>query len=132
MYSLLYSLVYDDQVAKKNTSADVDSQGISDDEKGPASIASDKDPLAVTDNNDNYENRSTAVDGQRQIFLSKKVDADTAFGEDESKTSNAKSSSQSKEKQQKKKKASKGRESAQNNTEGKKTNNEEQTSSEGI
>ena len=131
---MLDSVVEDERSPRKSTSIDVACRGISVDEKGPTTVESGKDHLAMVDNmyNDNCEGRSTASDRPKEIFLKEKTEIDTALGEDENKPSNAESSSQSKGKKKKKKKASKGTESPQNNTDRKETKNEDQTSSEGI
>lgn len=105
---------------------DVCCRGISVDGK-TAAVVSDKNPFAMTDNNGNYESRSSLGEWPYE-----KADVDTTHGEDESKTSNAECISQKKRKKKKKKKASKGTESAENNTEERETNNEEQTSPGGI
>ena len=89
-----------------------------------AAVLTGKDPLAMSDNNDNYEDRSSADDGPTV-----KVDVDTIHGEDESKPSNAECISQNNRKKKTKKKASQGTENAENNTEEKGTKNEDQTSS---
>lgn len=120
----------DDQSARKSTSIDVAGRGISVDEKGAASVVNEKDPLAMADNNDIYEDRSTAGYGQKEISLNE-GDAGTRLGRDESKPSQEKSSLQSEEKN-KEKKASKETGSAQSNTERKKSKNKERSSSEGI
>ena len=128
---MLDSVVEDERSVRKSTSIDVYCRGIDVGEKQTATVISDKDPLAMTDNSANYEERSSAGDGPKE-----KADVDTTPGEEESKPSNAESISQSngkkKKKKKKKKKASKGTESTQNNTEEKETNNEGQTSQGGI
>lgn len=128
---MLVSVVDDDRSARKSTSIDVDSRGISVKEKGAASVLNNKDPLTVADNNDSYEDRSTVGDGQNEIPLNEK-DVDTRLREDESKPSNAEFSSQSKGEKEKKNKSSKGTGSAQSNAKGEEVKKEEQNSSEGI
>lgn len=123
---MLESAVEDERSVRKSTSIDVCCRGISVGEKETATVVSDKDPLSMTDNTDNYEDRPSAGNRPKE-----NADEDTTHGEDESKPSNAESISQNngkKKKKKKKKKASKGTESAQNNTEEKETKNEEQTS----
>ena len=127
---VLHSVVDDKRSVRKSTSIYVYCRGIDVGEKQTATVVSDKDPLAMTDNSANYEGRPSAGDGPKE-----KTEVDTIPGEDESKSSNAESISQNngkKKKKKKKKKASKGTESAQNNTEEKETNNEGQTSQGGI
>ena len=103
-------IVDGDRSARQNTSTDVDGGEISVDQKGDASVASNKDHFATGDN----KSRSDVSDELKQISLNEKeVGTKPSIKE-----TTALLSSQNKGEKKKKKKASKGTEGALDNAKG--------------
>ena len=103
-------IVDGDRSARQNTSTNVDGGEISVDQKGDASVASNKDHLAVADN----KSKSDVSDELKEISLNEKeVGTQTSIKE-----TTGIVSSQSKGEKKKKKKASKGTEIALDNAKG--------------
>jgi len=128
---MLVSVVDDDRRAKTSTSTDVDSRRTSV-EKKAASVAVDKNLIAMADNNDNYENRATDGNEVKEFSMNEKdVDSKPTMKECSGLVSLPSKERNSKKK---KKKASKlkGTGNDLNNTQSDEVKSEEHSSFEGI